>query len=108
MTVLTPKSGILCLRYKKWVYKRCSGIRKSLSNCKDFIYKTHSTVAGANDPFPKCITIDGDEYETVSEFCYLSDVIGQGRGCIDAVTAHIRSAWKAFYELLPILANSGI
>ena len=38
----------------------------------------------------------------------LVDVLGQAGGCADAVTARIRSAWKAFHELLPILTNRGI
>ena len=28
--------------------------------------------------------------------CYLRDVIGQARGCIDTVTGRIGSAWKPF------------
>ena len=68
-------------------------------NCKDFICKTCSAVAEADDPFATCIPIDRDEFGTVSEFCYLGDVIGQAGGCIDAVTARIHSAWKAFHEL---------
>ena len=76
-----------------------------MSNCKDFICKTCSAVAEADDPFPTCMTIDGDEFEIVSKFCYLGDIAGQAGGCIDAVTAHIQSAWKAFHERLPILTN---
>ena len=34
--------------------------------------------------------------------------MGQPGGCFDAVTARIRSAWKAFRELLPTLTNRGI
>ena len=79
-----------------------------MRNCKDFICKTCSAVAEAGDPFPTCITIDGDEFEIVSKCCYLGDVIGQAGGCLDAVIAHIRSAWKPFNELLPILTNRDI
>ena len=98
--------SILCLSCKKWVYKRRSGIRKSLRECEDFICKTCSTFV--DDPFPTYITIDEDKFEAVREFCYLGDVIRQAGGYIDAVTARIRSAWKAFHELLPILTNRGI
>ena len=34
--------------------------------------------------------------------------MGQAGGCIDAVTARIRSAWITFHELLPIVTNRGI
>ena len=68
------------------------GIKTSIRNCKDFICNACSTTTGAVDPFPTCITIDRDEFESVSEFCYLGDVIGQAGGCTDAVSACIGSA----------------
>ena len=87
------------------MHKQPSGIQESLRNCKDFICKTCLTVAEADDSFPKCITINEDKFETLSEFCYLGDIIGQAEGCIDSVTTHIQSAWKTFQELLSILTN---
>ena len=63
-------------------------------NCEDFICKTFSTTTGAVDSFPTCITIDRDEFEIVSEFCYLGDVIEQTGDCTDAVTVRIGLAWK--------------
>ena len=42
----------------KGVHKRCSGIRESLRNCQDFMCKSCSTVAEADDHFPTFITID--------------------------------------------------
>ena len=62
----------------------------------------------AVDPFPTCITINKYEFEIVSEFCYLGEVIRQTGGCTDAVSAPIGSACKAFHKLLPILTNKGI
>ena len=100
-------NSILHLSCKKWVHKRCSGIRECFRNCNDFICKTCWKVVEADDPFPACITIDGNELETVSELCYLG-VTGQAGGYIDAVTARIRYTLKAFHELLPILTNRGV
>ena len=56
-------------------------------------------------PTPEKIKIGRDEFETVARFCYLGDVLGQAGGCADYVTARIRSAWKAFRELLPIITT---
>ena len=47
-------------------WKRWPGIRENLRNCNDFICKSCSIVAEADDPFPMCIT-DGDEFETFNE-----------------------------------------
>ena len=81
---------------------------RSLRNCEDFICKTCSTTGGAVNPFQTFQTINRYEFEIVSEFCYLGDVIGQACGCTDAVTARIGSTWKAFHNFLPILTNKGI
>ena len=78
-------NSILSLSCRNWVHKQCSGIKTSLRNCEDFICKTWSTTREAADPFSTCTTIDRDEFEVVSEFCYLGDVIGQAGGCTDAV-----------------------
>ena len=63
----------------------CSGIMASLRNCEDFICKTCSTTSGFVDFFSTCITIDRDEFEIFSEFCFLGDVIGQTGGCTDCL-----------------------
>ena len=64
-----------------------------------------SHVRPAQLPQGLSILFQLDEFEMVSEFCYLGYVIGQAGGCTDAVTARIGSTWKAFHELLPILTN---
>ena len=51
---------------------------------------------------------EGAHIESVLEFCYLGDVTGNTGGCVDAVTARIKSAWKSFRELLPLLTNRAI
>ena len=101
-------NSILCLSCRNWVHKRCSGIKTSVRNYEDFICKTCSTTTGAVHPFPTCITIDRDEFEIFSEFYYLGDVKGQADDGTDAVSDRIGSAWKAFRQLLPILANKDI
>ena len=101
-------NSILCLSCWNWVHKQCCGINTNLRNCEDFICKTCLTTPGAVDPFPTCITIDRNEIEIVSEFCYLGDVIGQTGDCIDAVTFRIGSSGKACHKLLPILTNKDI
>ena len=52
--------------------------------------------------------MNGEEIEKVQSFCYIGDFIGQRGGCFDATTARIRSAWKKFRELLPILTCRGL
>ena len=43
-------NSILCLGCRKWVHKRCSGIKGSLRSCGDFICKACSTITGDTNP----------------------------------------------------------
>jgi hypothetical protein len=42
-------------------------------------------------------------FELVDQFCYLGDMIGAGDGAGDASRARVRSGWKKFHGLAPIL-----
>ena len=57
---------------------------------------------------PSKIVVCDEELEVVDSFRYLGNSIGQTGGCFDTTTDRIRSAWKAFLSLLPVLTNSAI
>ena len=60
------------------------------------------------EPLLQDFIVNNEQLEVVQTFCYLGDMIGQAGGCNDATTARVKSAWKSFRELLPILTNSCI
>ena len=43
--------------------------------------------------------------EVVVSFCYLGDMLSAGGGCEITVTTHVKTAWKKFRELLPVLTS---
>ena len=43
--------------------------------------------------------------EVVAYFCYLGDMLSAGGGCEIAVTTRVKTAWKKFRELLPVLTS---
>ena len=43
--------------------------------------------------------------EVVANFCYLGDMLSAGGGCEMAVTTCVKTAWKKFRELLPVLTS---
>ena len=104
------KNSIFCVHCKHWIHKSCSGISGRLK--EDPGYKCPACTSGkSNAPiFPgvKQVDLDGEPVEVVSTFCYLGDVTGERGDCYDAITAGMRSAWKAFHELLPLLTCKGI
>ena len=46
-----------------------------------------------------------DKLEVVASFCYLGDMLSAGGGCEISVTTHVKTAWKKFRELLPVLTS---
>ena len=74
-------NSIFCPQCKKWVHKRCSGIVGRLKEDPTFRCRACTAPALENSSeMPEVITIDGDTFESFSDFCYLSDALGQAGG----------------------------
>ena len=43
--------------------------------------------------------------EVAASFCYLGDMFSAGGGCEITVTIRVKTAWKKFRELLPVLTS---
>ena len=102
-------NSIQCNTCKLWVHKRCTNLKGRLKPNPDF--KCKKCKGEITDPVIPAIgpvVIDGESIEIVDSFCYLGDLSGQRGGCHEATTARIRSAWKSFRELLPMLTCRGI
>ena len=51
------------------------------------------------------VQVGPDKLEVVASFCYLGDMHFAGGGCEMAVTTCVKTAWKKFEELLPVLTS---
>ena len=51
------------------------------------------------------VQVGPDKLEVVASFCYLGDMLSAGGGCEIAVTPRVKTAWKKFRELLPVLTS---
>ena len=51
------------------------------------------------------VQVGPDKLEVVASFCYLGDKLSAGGGCEMAVTTRVKTAWKKFRELLPVLTS---
>ena len=51
------------------------------------------------------VQVGPDKLEVVASFCYLGDMLSSGGGCEMAVTTRVKTAWKKFRELLPVLTS---
>ncbi|MBJ5603900.1 hypothetical protein JGG68_23865, partial [Salmonella enterica subsp. enterica serovar Albany] len=98
--------GTNCL---KWVHKRCSQVKGKLATASlTFICaKCTGQVADCVKGDERFDIGNGDSLEKVERFCYLGDMVSADGGPDSAVTARVRSAWKKFKELAPILTSNG-
>ena len=51
------------------------------------------------------VQVGPDKLEVVASFCYLGDMLSAGGGCEMVVTTRVKTAWKKFRELLPVLTS---
>ncbi|XP_048759363.2 uncharacterized protein LOC125668965 [Ostrea edulis] len=51
------------------------------------------------------IQVGLDKLEVVGSFCYLGDMLSAAGGCDLAATTRVKTAWKKFRELLPVLTS---
>ena len=47
-----------------------------------------------------------DKLEVVASFCYLGDMLSAAGGCELSTTTRVKTAWKQFKDLLPVLSSS--
>ena len=46
-----------------------------------------------------------NKLEVVASFCYLGDMLSAAGGCELSTTTRVKTAWKKFKELLPVLSS---
>ena len=54
----------------------------------------------------KEVQIRPDKLEVVASFCYLGDTLSAAGGCELSTTTHVKTTWKKFKDLLPVLSSS--
>ena len=99
-------NSIYCNGCKLWMHKNCSGLKRLTSNPE---YRCARCMGNARpiDGRPQNeVQVIPDKLEVVVFFCYLGDMLSAGGGCEITVTTHVKTAWKKFRELLPVLTSS--
>ena len=98
-------NSIYCNGRKLWVHKKCSGLRRLTPNSD---YRCARCMGNAHpiDSRPQNeVQVGPDKLEVVASFCYLGDMLSAGGGCEIMVTTRVKTAWKKFRELLPVLTS---
>ena len=53
----------------------------------------------------KKVQVRPDKLEVVASFCYLGDMLSAAGGCELSTTTRVKTAWKKFKDLLPVLSS---
>ena len=96
---------IFCNGCKHWVHKKCIGL-KHLKKDPDYRCTRCQGTACPLDSRPQNkVQVGPDKPEVVASFCYLGDMLSAAGGCELSTTTRVKTAWKKFKDLLPVLSS---
>ena len=89
---------------KHWVQKKCSGLKR-LTEDPDYRCTRCQGTAHSLDGRPQReVQVGPDKLEVVASFCYLGDMLSAAGGCELSTTTRVKTTWKKFKELKPVLS----
>ena len=95
----------LLQRLKHWVHKKYSGLKR-LTEDPDYRCTQCKGTARPLDGRPQReVQVGPDKLEVVASFCYLGDMLSAAGGCELSTTTHVKTTWKNFKELKPVLSS---
>jgi len=98
-------NSIQCSSWQKWVHKKCSGIKGSMSKvAKSFICRGCMNLVTSAGHTSVDIGASA-KLELVDKFCYLGDMLSVDGDADVAVEARIRIGWN---KLVPLLTNKDV
>ena len=96
-----------------WVHRRCSGVKGSLESaavsfqCKKCKLSQQRPGDRGNDDSQDNREMAGDTLKSVTNFCYLGDMLAMDGNVATATLARKRVAWRKFKELSGVLCGKG-
>ena len=88
---------------KHWVHKKCSGL-KHLKKDPDYRCTRCQGTACLLDGRPQK-EVGPDKLEVIASFCYLGEMLSATGGWELSTTIRVKTAWKKFKDLLPVLSS---
>ena len=67
--------------------------------------RCQGTACPLDDRSQKEVQVGPDKLEVVASFCYLGDMLSAAGGCELSTTTRVKTAWKKFKDLLPVLSS---
>ena len=99
-------NSIFCNGCKHWVHKKCSGLKHLTKDPYYRCTRCQGTACPLDSRPQREVQVGPDKLEVVSSFCYLGDMLLAAGGCEFSTTIRVKTTWKKFKELLPVLPSS--
>ena len=98
-------NSIFCNGCKHWVHKKCSGLKRLKKDPDYRCTRCQGSVCPLDGRPQKAVQGGPDKLEVVASFCYLGDMLSAAECCELSTTTCVKSAWKKFKDLLPVLSS---
>ena len=98
-------NSIFCNGCKHWVHKICSGLKRLTKDPDYRCTRCQGTARPLDGKPQREVQVGPDKLEVVASFCYLGDMLSAAGGCELSTTTRVKTAWKKFKELLPVLSS---
>ena len=98
-------NSIFCNGCKHWVHKKCSGLKRLIKDPDYRCTQCQGTARPLDGRPQKEVQVGPDKLEVVASFCYLTDMLSAAGGCERSTTTHVKTVWKKFKDLLPVLSS---
>ena len=97
-------NSIFCNCCKHWVHKKCSGIKRLIKDPDYRCTRCQGTARPLDGRPQKEVQVGSDKLEVAASVCYLGDMLSAAGGCELSTTTCVKTAWKKFKDLLPVLS----
>ena len=87
------------------MHKKCSGLKRLTEDPDYRCTRCQGTACPLEGRPQREVQVGSDKLEVVASFCYLGDMLSAAGGCELSTTTCVKTAWKKFKELKPVLSS---
>ena len=98
-------NSIFCNGCKYWVHKKCSGLKRLTKDPDNRCTRCQGTACPLDGRPLREVQVGPDKLEVVASFCYLGDILSAAGGSELSTTTRVKTLWKKFKKLLPVLSS---
>ena len=98
-------NSIFCKGCKHWMHKKCSGLKRLTEDPDYRCTRCQGTACPVDGRPQREVQVGPDNLEVIASFCYLGDMLSAASGCELSITTRVKTAWKKFKELKPVLSS---